>query len=264
MSRGLIIGKFLPPHRGHQYLLDFAKYFCERLTVQVCSIHSEPIPGDVRFAWMQETFGAQSGITLVHNSAENPQLPEDCPDRFWEIWRDSIFKHMDGKPDYLFASEDYGLKLAAVLGARYIPVDQTRQILPISGTAIRQDPMANWEYIVPATRPWFLKRVAIVGPESSGKSTLASTLARRFNTCHVPEYGRSYLDAVGFTLDEEAFITIARGHRASEEALARHANRVLFSDTECLTTKMWSSELIGHVPELVDVWPARTDTIYTW
>jgi len=68
----------------------------------------------------------------------------------------------------------------------------------------------------------------------------------------VPEYGRSYLDAVGFTLDEEAFITIARGHRASEEALARHANRVLFSDTECLTTKMWSSELIGHLPELVE------------
>jgi NadR type nicotinamide-nucleotide adenylyltransferase len=159
---------------------------------------------------------------------------------------------MDGQPDFLFASEDYGIKLAQVLGARFIPVDHERLLFPISGTAIREDPMTNWQYLLPAARPWFLKRIAIVGPESSGKSTLARHLASRFSTCYVPEYGRSYLDAVGFNLDEDAIVTIARGHRASEDALARQANRVLISDTECLITKMWSAELIGSVPDIVE------------
>jgi len=252
MSSGLIIGKFLPPHRGHEYLVNFARSFAERITVQVCSIASEPIPGSIRHAWMQEIFGAVPGITVVHNSDENPQVPEDCPDRFWEIWRDSICRRMNRQPDFLFASEDYGVKLAEVVGARYIPVDHDRQLFPISGSAIREDPMTNWQFILPAARPWFLKRVAIVGPESSGKSTLARNLASRFKTCYAPEYGRSYLDAVGFNLDEDAIVAIARGHRASEEALAREANRVLISDTECLITKMWSAELIGSVPDIVE------------
>jgi nicotinamide mononucleotide adenylyltransferase len=111
MSSGLIIGKFLPPHRGHEYLVNFAWSFAEHVTVQVCSIASEPIPGYIRFAWMQETFGPVADITVVHNSDENPQVPEDCPDRFWEIWKDSLLRHMAGRPDLLFASEDYGLKL---------------------------------------------------------------------------------------------------------------------------------------------------------
>ena len=252
MTSGLIIGKFLPPHLGHEYLVNFARCFAERVTVQVCSIASEPISGRMRYAWMQETFASAPGITVVHNSDENPQVPEECPDRFWNIWTDSIFKHMDGRPDLVFASEDYGAKLAQVLGARYIPVDHERQLFPISGTSIREDPMTNWRYILPAARPWFLKRVAIVGPESSGKSTLARNLATRFNTCYAPEYGRTYLDAVGLNLDEDAIVTIARGHRASEEALALQANRVLISDTECLITRMWSAELIGCVPDIVE------------
>ena len=50
-GRGLLIGKFLPPHQGHRQLIDFARSFCDQVTVLVCSLAAEPIPGDLRCAW---------------------------------------------------------------------------------------------------------------------------------------------------------------------------------------------------------------------
>jgi cytidyltransferase-like protein len=50
---GLIIGKFMPPHQGHKYLVDFARNYCGKLTVMVCSIQQEPIEGKLRYEWMK-------------------------------------------------------------------------------------------------------------------------------------------------------------------------------------------------------------------
>ena len=44
-TTGFLLGKFLPPHRGHQYLIDFARNHVDHLTVLVCTIAREPIPG---------------------------------------------------------------------------------------------------------------------------------------------------------------------------------------------------------------------------
>jgi cytidyltransferase-like protein len=78
-TTGLIIGKFLPPHTGHQYLIDFARNWVDRLTVLVCSLAAEPIPGAMRHAWMREMFPA---VNVVHVEDENPQEPHEHPD-FW-------------------------------------------------------------------------------------------------------------------------------------------------------------------------------------
>jgi HTH-type transcriptional regulator, transcriptional repressor of NAD biosynthesis genes len=159
---------------------------------------------------------------------------------------------MDRPPDYLFASEPYGLELAQVLGARYVPVDPRRERVPISATAIRADPMRCWDYLLPEARPYFLRRVAIVGPESSGKSTLTAALAAHYDTRYVAEYGRTYLDAMGLEINAEAILNIVRGHRAAEEAMARQCRRLLFTDTESIVTRLWSQILLGHVPDLVE------------
>ena len=207
MASGLVIGKFMPPHAGHQYLIDFAREFVEDLTVQVCAhpggTRAEPIPGPLRYAWVRDSFG---GVRVVLNDDENPQEPADCPDRFWEIWRESLLARMDRPPDYLFASDAYGLKLAEILGARYLPVDPRRELVPISGTAIREDPMRHWDYLLPEARPYFARRVAIIGPESSGKSTLTARLAAHYGTRYVSEYGRTYLDAMGLEIHTDAIL----------------------------------------------------------
>lgn len=247
-STGLILGKFLPPHRGHLYAVEFARRFVERLTVLVCSTEREPIPGTLRYAWMQELC---PGSHVVHLTDELPQEPSEDPE-FWAKWTAAIRRILPSGPDFVFASETYGTRLAEVLGARFIPVDPARAIVPISGTAIRTDPLRHWGYIPAPVRPYFAKRVCIFGPESTGKSTLAADLARHFGTAWVPEFARGLLDHKEGRCDPEDIPLIARGQVAAEDAAAREAERVLFCDTDTLTTTIWSRVLFGDCPSWVE------------
>jgi NadR type nicotinamide-nucleotide adenylyltransferase len=247
MTSGMLLGKFLPPHLGHMYLVEFAARFVDRLTVVVCTLQSEPIPGDLRYRWMSELFPRAN---VVHLTDELPQDPGDHPE-FWHLWRSSLTRVMPGQPDYVFASESYGVKLAETLGAEFIPVDLARAVVPISGSQIRRDPIGHWDYLPRCVRPYFLRRVCVFGPESSGKTTLARQLAASFQTIAVPEYARLLLELKGGVIVPSDIDKIARGQIASEEALARNARGLLFCDTDVLTTKIWSEALYGACPDWI-------------
>ena len=79
-----------------------------------------------------------------------------------------------------------------------------------------------------------LKRVALVGPESCGKSYLAEYLAGHYNTVFVEEYGRTYCEKFGMNLTELDFAHIAGGQLYREDEMAKQANRILFCDTELI------------------------------
>jgi NadR type nicotinamide-nucleotide adenylyltransferase len=244
MKRGLVIGKFLPYHAGHAHLIRTARAAVDELTVLVCSIDREPIDGKVRHAWVA---GAHPECRVVHVAEEVPQAPEDHPD-FWVIWIDLVRRYA-GAVDVVFTSEAYGDELAARLGARHVGVDRDRTTFPISGTAIRSDPMAQWAFIPPVVRSWYVRRVAIVGAESTGKTTLASQLAEAFDTAWVREYGREYcegIDARALVLED--FDAIGRGQIAAEDGGAAVANKVLICDTELWTTCTWSELIVGATP----------------
>lgn len=244
-GRGMVLGKFMPPHRGHLYLVDFARRYCDELTVVVGSLAAEPIPGSLRHAWMTELC---PGARVVHLTDENPQYPHEHP-QFWEIWQVSLRRVLPEPPDWVFASEPYGVKLAEVLGARFVPVDLSRQALRISGTAIRQAPMQHWDYLPDCVRSYYVRRVSVFGPESTGKTHLAERLAEHFQTVWVPEYARTLLELEGGEPRLEQMDVIVRGQIASEDALARQARRLLVSDTDPLATTLWSEELFGHCSE---------------
>jgi HTH-type transcriptional regulator, transcriptional repressor of NAD biosynthesis genes len=251
MTTGLIIGKFLPPHRGHVFLIETALRQVERLTVLVCSLEREPIPGPQRVAWLREMF---PGVDVRHNADENPQEPGDDP-RFWEIWTASIRRLLPEGPDIVFTSEDYGDELARRLGARHMMVDLERRAFPVSGQGIRDDPMACWDYLPPCVRPHFVRRLVVTGPESTGKTTLAERLAGYFGTVFVPEFARAHLDAkyagrpVPSPPCEEGDIpVIARGQMAAEDKAARDANRLLVCDTDLYATRLYAEEFFGRCP----------------
>lgn len=241
---GMVLGKFLPPHRGHRYLIDYARGVCDRLCVVVGSLEAEPIPGAQRVAWMRELF---PDVEVVHCQDENPQLPHEHPD-FWRIWRESLLRVAPFPPHLLFAGEDYGARLAAELGARWVPLPGGRALLPTSGTAVRGAPGVRWADLPSCVRPWYLKRVCVLGPESTGKTTLARDLAADFDTVWVPEAARALLEAVGGEVDPEVFEWIARCQPAAEDALARRARQVLFCDTDLLLTTLWHEVLVGPCP----------------
>jgi HTH-type transcriptional repressor of NAD biosynthesis genes len=248
-SRGLVLGKFMPPHLGHVHLIEVAQGFVDELDVVVGTLASEPIPGALRHAWMTELFPR---ARVLHLDEELPQEPSEHP-RFWDLWRESLTRITgEQRTTHVFASEKYGHRLASELGARFIPVDVARAVVPVSGTRIRQDPIAHWDFLPRCVRPYFTRRVCVFGPESTGKSTLARSLAAHFHTAFVPEYARTWLEEHG--TDEVRFEDlpiIARAQVASEEALARNARGVLFSDTDALTTTIWSEALFGRTdPEI--------------
>lgn len=245
-SRGMILGKFLPPHRGHQLLADFARHYVDELAIVVGSLPSEPIPGILRYQWMRELF---PGCEVLHLDQVLPQYPEEAetPEIFWQLWRESLTDILPWPVDYVFASESYGARLAQELNARFLPVDQPRGLIPVSGTQIREQPLQHWDYLPDCVRPYFLKRVCVFGPESTGKSTLAKALAAHYQTHYVPEYAQILLALQQGELTESDLGLIARGQLAAEAALARQANRRLFCDTDLLTTVLWSQELYGRV-----------------
>lgn len=255
----MLLGKFLPPHLGHRYLVDFARHYVDELTILVCSIPSEPIEGVLRHRWMSEMF---PDAHVLHVDEFLPQEPPDHPD-FWRLWREAIRSRLPTGPDYVFASETYGFRLAAELGAEYVPVDHGRDRVPVSGTAIRDDPMSYWRFLPSAVRPFFVRRVCVFGPESTGKTTLARGLAAHFDTVWVAEYARGLIDLQGGECTYDDITRIARGQVASEEALARQANRVMFVDTDLITTLIWSDLLFDATPTTVtELADARTYDLY--
>ena len=231
----------MPPHAGHQFLCDFARAACDRLTILVCSLPDDDLPGAERAAWMRELY---PDCRVVWCDEVVPQDPADHPD-FWPIWRDLIARHV-GPVEAVFASEHYGHRLAAELDARFIPCDPMREAVPISATAIRNDPFASWRFIPRPVRPWFVRRVCVFGPESTGKTTLARQLAEAFDTIALPEYGRTWTNAFGVEVSPGDLAAIAAGHQASRAAAMRTANRLLIEDTDPILTCVWADMLLGE------------------
>ena len=260
-TRGMVLGKFLPPHLGHVHLIETAQHFVDELDVVVGTLAREPIPGALRHAWMSELFPR---ARVLHLDEELPQDPSEHP-RFWDLWRESLRRVLAPHlPTHVFASEAYGHRLAEELGARFVPVDPSRVAVPVSGTAIREDPLAHWDRLPRCVRPYFTKRVCVFGPESTGKSTLTKNLAAHFRTAFVPEYARTWLETFGTdAVREEDLPLIAKGQLASEAALARNARGVLICDTDPLLTTVWSEALFGRVdPALAALADAHDYDLY--
>jgi HTH-type transcriptional repressor of NAD biosynthesis genes len=245
MTRGLVLGKFLPYHAGHAHLLRTARAAVDELVVLVCSIEREPIPGALRFRWVRDS---HRDCRVVHVAEEVPQAPEEHAE-FWPIWTDLIARHA-GSVDVVFTSEDYGDELARRIGARHVCVDRERRAVPASGTVIRADPLRHWDAIPPVVRPHFVRRVVLLGTESTGKTTLSSHLASRFETVMVEEYGRPYCDTrPALSLQLPDFEAIAWGQATWEDDGAELANRVLICDTDLHTTATWSDLVVGTRPD---------------
>ena len=105
-------------------------------------------------------------------------------------------------------------------------------------------------------------RVAILGAESSGKSTLADALAAHYGTVWVPEYLREFVDTHGRVPFEHDQFGIARTQLERERAAMRDATRFLFCDTTPLMTALYSRVYWGRVDEEL----ARLEAVhdYDW
>lgn len=94
------------------------------------------------------------------------------------------------------------------------------------------------------------KRILILGPESTGKSTLAADLANHFDEPWVPEYAREYLEKINHPYQFEDLLEIGKGQVAIEDNLAEKGNNFLFCDTDLRVIHIWSEHRFGKT----DTW----------
>jgi HTH-type transcriptional repressor of NAD biosynthesis genes len=268
-DHGLVVGKFYPPHVGHVYLVRTALRFCRRVTVLVLAASGERLPMELRASWLRACFPESDGLRVV---AALDDVPIDYDDEaIWRAHVDVMRRAMRGdaaaheereRPvDVVFSSEAYGETLARWFGARHVCLDPARALHPISATAIRRDIAGRWMSLPEPVRSGLALRVALVGAESTGTTTLAHAVCEALRTRggawarteRVPEYGREYsvgLLAVARAHDpaarpqdvvwtEQDFVDIAREQNRLEDVAARRGGPVLVCDTDALATCVW-------------------------
>ena len=245
METGLVIGKFMPPHNGHVALVKFAAGRCDRLIVLVGARQGEPIPGPLRREWMRQVFSGHPNISIEYTDDDLPDSAESSRS-VSKAWAEYLLGRFPGV-SVIFSSETYGDYLAEYMNIRHVPFDPGRKGVAISGREIRANPLKYWEHIPEKVRPFFVKKVCVYGPESTGKTVLTEYLARYFSTAFVPEMARVHL---GDRQVVEPDMPVIAGLHA-REILARvvEANRILFVDTDHLTTRIYWRHFFGRALE---------------
>lgn len=239
MTRGLTLGKYAPLHRGHQFVIDTALAEMDEVIVVIYDCpDTTNIPLTVRANWLRTIYPS---ITVIE-AWDGPTEVGDTPEikRAHEIYLLDRLKLWN--ITHFYSSEFYGEHVSAAFGAVNRQIDPERRAVPISGTQIREHPFACRAYLDPIVYRDFITNVAFLGAPSTGKTTIAERLAQEFETVWMPEYGREYWEAhqVERRLSLAQLVEIAEGHLEREDALLQQANRYLFTDTNAITTYMFS------------------------
>ncbi|WP_256010792.1 AAA family ATPase [Desertivirga xinjiangensis] len=108
-----------------------------------------------------------------------------------------------------------------------------------------------------------IKKIAVVGPESTGKSTISEQLAAHYRTIWVPEFARGYCERLTEPCTWQDEINMFQGQIALEKQLLPDANRILICDTTFITVKIWSDYTFGKAPqEVLDELPKHPYDLY--
>ena len=156
MTTALILGKFLPPHRGHRYLAEEARRQADEVIVCLLANSAEPISVELRHAWLEEIL---PWATVRSTVADHPIDYDDSA--IHDLWATTIRETIGRETvDVLVTSEPaYGDEIARRLGARHVLLDPERLQFPVSGRAIRADPRANLEWLDEPVRSWYQARL---------------------------------------------------------------------------------------------------------
>ncbi len=244
MRRGLVIGKFMPIHQGHIALIQFAASQCEEVIVSMSYGSNDPIDGELRFSWIQEIFQSQPKIKpfIIKDDFDDETL--SLPKRT-KIWSERMHKAYP-PVNVIFSSEEYGSYFAENMNAEHRSFDPERKEFPVSASLIRNHPFKYWEFIPDVVRPFFVKKICFYGPESTGKSTMAQRMAEIYHTEFVPEVARELITSNEFTVKDILRIGHAQTKRVIDKT--RTANKILFCDTDVITTQIYSEHYLDTIP----------------
>jgi HTH-type transcriptional repressor of NAD biosynthesis genes len=249
---GVTVGKFMPLHKGHELMIEMAASTLDELVIIVQSNYdlAGMIGHSSRAQLIRGKYAGYSNIKVVSYDAfvaDAKNYDENgtaIDEEFWDKWV-NIFRKYCPDATHVVSSDRYGQEMARRLATDthhvdWFPVDPDRELINISATEIRADPIKNWKYISKEFRQYFVKKVVVIGAESSGKSTLVNDLAKSFNSPAVPEYGRILSGAKSNNLTPQDFTDIADRHTAMvKKAVEETETGFIFVDTERMVTRLY-------------------------
>ncbi|MCZ0303540.1 AAA family ATPase [Escherichia coli] len=256
---GLVVGKFAPLHCGHERLINTALAQCEELFIISYSVPEMPdCEPEKRLTWLQVRFPRATVLVLTPELIARYNLPaiphNDADADIHRHYVATLCLHvLRCRPHAVFTAEDYGDGFAKVLAQRFAqPVEHVRLQRPLgdkspSGTLIRSDVHRYRYMLAHDVYRSFVRRICLLGGESTGKSTLSKALADVLDTAYVAEFGRDYWEEKNGVLTADDLLHIAR-EQVSREQQAE-ANRYLICDTSPLTTLFYTLDQYGHAPQ---------------
>lgn len=280
---GVYGGKFLPFHQGHLNCILKAQSMVDVLFVVVgyddeydkimCeSSKVDWVSSKVRERWITKELKNFSNIrVLSHYERRSDDYMNDPS--VMESNVDLIFNKLGGKVDFVFSSEveyEEYFKKYFPFYTKHVILDSDRLDVNISATKIRTNGVYEmWDFLPKAVQEYYVKRVAICGIESAGKSHLVKMLSKIFSTNYVEEYGRLYYEEInGFDgIDQpEDYIDIAVGHTHSVNQTAKESNKILLVDTDLIYTQYFYSRSnnYNHNQALMNLISNRAEKIDTY
>jgi HTH-type transcriptional repressor of NAD biosynthesis genes len=256
---GVTVGKFMPLHKGHELMIEMAASQLDELIVIVSSEprkHSGMIFNlDHRYNIIKEKYAGRNITVVKYSDDIGDPIEVDVhgtatDNSFWESWI-NVFKIFAPDATHFVSSDRYGKQAAKRLGITWLAIDPDRELVDISATRIRANPMKEWQYIAKEFRPDYAKTIVVVGPESCGKSTLVKDLGKAWGSPAVPEYGRIMTEIIGDgAWHLEHFYEIVRRQQAMNKIAAQQStNGLVFIDTEAYTTALYALEYLNENSE---------------
>lgn len=245
-KKAFTFGKFLPMHKGHEFLFKYAQTFSD-LTVIVLIEESEPYQGRDQFIAAAIANQCSPLIKVItYRYSEKDLSRSSVPDREVSRKWSEVFKTLVPDAQEVYTSELYGDYVAEYMDIEHICVDPDRITLPISATEINTDIIKNWKFISPELRHYYQKTVVVLGTESSGKTSLCEALWGDLPCDFVHETGRF--------LSQDKTITSYLLHEIKGKHLGNiinactYKNPILLLDTDCNTTDSYHRFYYAGMP----------------